>query len=74
MNRIIRIDCHHGHASLLLAGGALADPATRSAQPIAQAAERAAGLTRQLLTFSRRQVMQPRPLEMNTARELAGKL
>jgi CheY-like chemotaxis protein len=37
----------------------------RSAQRIAQAAERAAGLTRQLLTFSRRQLIQPRRLDMN---------
>jgi signal transduction histidine kinase/CheY-like chemotaxis protein len=55
----------HGHASLLMAGGSLSAGSTRSAQQIAQAAERAAGLTRQLLTFSRRQVMQPRRLDMN---------
>ena len=57
----------HGHASLLLAGGSLADASARSAQQIVQAAERAASLTRQLLTFSRRQVMQPQPLDMNEA-------
>jgi PAS domain S-box-containing protein len=55
----------HGHASLLLAGGALSGTAARSAQQISQAAERAAGLTKQLLTFSRRQVMQPRRLDLN---------
>jgi signal transduction histidine kinase len=55
----------HGHASLLLASGTLTGGSTRSAQQITQAAERAAGLTRQLLTFSRRQVMQPRRLDMN---------
>jgi two-component system, cell cycle sensor histidine kinase and response regulator CckA len=55
----------HGHASLLVAGGNLSPAAARSAQQIAQASERAAGLTRQLLTFSRRQVMQPRRLDMN---------
>ena len=54
----------HGHASLLMAGNLTGTPA-RSAQQISQAAERAAGLTRQLLTFSRRQVMQPRRLDMN---------
>jgi PAS domain S-box-containing protein len=55
----------HGHASMLTAGGALGDGAARSAQQIVQAADRAAGLTRQLLTFSRRQVMQTRQLSFN---------
>ena len=55
----------HGHASLLLAGGSLTSGAERSAQQISQAAERAASLTRQLLAFGRRQVLQPRRLDMN---------
>jgi signal transduction histidine kinase/ActR/RegA family two-component response regulator len=54
----------HGHASLLLASG-LDDTGARSAQQITQASERAAGLTRQLLTFSRRQLIQPKRLDMN---------
>jgi len=54
----------HGHASLLAASD-LDDTGTRSAQQITQAAERAAGLTRQLLTFSRRQLIQPKRLDMN---------
>jgi PAS domain S-box-containing protein len=54
----------HGHASLLLSCE-LEESASRSAQQISQAAERAAALTRQLLTFSRRQLIQPRKLDMN---------
>jgi PAS domain S-box-containing protein len=60
-----------GHASLLLAGGALIGVSARSAQQISQAAERAAGLTRQLLAFGRRQVMQPRQLDM---KEVVGNM
>jgi len=54
----------HGHASLLMMSD-LDDTAARSTQQITQAAERAAGLTRQLLAFSRRQLIQPRRLDMN---------
>jgi two-component system cell cycle sensor histidine kinase/response regulator CckA len=54
----------HGHASLMLASD-LDDNGARSAHQITQAAERAAGLTRQLLTFSRRQLIQPKKLDMN---------
>ncbi|MEK7707472.1 MAG: PAS domain S-box protein, partial [Verrucomicrobiota bacterium] len=55
----------HGHASLLLSSGGLPGAAGKSAQQIVQAAERAASLTRQLLMFSRRQVMQQRRLDLN---------
>ena len=55
----------HGHASLLLGGVNLAPELAASARQIAQAAERAAGLTRQLLMFSRRQVMQPKRVDLN---------
>ncbi len=54
-----------GHASLLLAGTNLTDLAAKSAQQIVHAADRAAGLTRQLLTFSRRQVMQLERHDLN---------
>ena len=53
-----------GHAALLMAAN-LSETAGKSAQQIVQAAERAAGLTRQLLTFSRRQLIQPKRLDMN---------
>ncbi|HEU5124461.1 MAG TPA: PAS domain S-box protein [Verrucomicrobiae bacterium] len=54
-----------GHASLLLSNRALGDGPQESAQQIALASERAATLTRQLLTFSRKQVMQPKVLDVN---------
>ena len=53
-----------GHASLLAAAN-LGESAGKSAEQIIQAAERAARLTRQLLTFSRRQLIQPKQLDVN---------
>ncbi|MBI4664252.1 MAG: PAS domain S-box protein [Verrucomicrobia bacterium] len=54
-----------GHASLVLATHYLEPEVTESLQEVSHAADRAAKLTRQLLTFSRRQVMQPRLLSLN---------
>jgi signal transduction histidine kinase/CheY-like chemotaxis protein len=59
-----------GHAGMLLAKSAapkLRDPI----QAIFFAAERAAGLTRQLLMFSRKNVMQPKQLDL---REIVGNI
>jgi len=54
----------------------LADPDVReSADDILDAATRGATLTRQLLTFSRKQVVQPEPLELNrVVDQMAGLL
>jgi PAS domain S-box-containing protein len=54
-----------GHADLLLAKEGLPDGYSASLETISSAADRAANLTRQLLTFSRRQVMQPQVLGLN---------
>ncbi len=54
----------NGYAQLLLARLHESDPLRADAASILQAGERAAALTQQLLAFSRRQVLQPRPLDV----------
>ncbi|MEO6036228.1 MAG: PAS domain S-box protein [Verrucomicrobiota bacterium] len=54
-----------GHASLLQLEENISPRVRESADEILIASERAANLTRQLLTFSRRQAMQPRDLDLN---------
>jgi two-component system, cell cycle sensor histidine kinase and response regulator CckA len=54
-----------GYSDLLLEEFPLDDPRRADVQEIRRSAERAATLTRQLLAFSRKQVMQPRVLNLN---------
>lgn len=54
-----------GYSELQLAGLAPGDPKHDQATQIIQATQRASALTRQLLAFSRRQVLQPRTLDLN---------
>jgi len=53
-----------GHSGMMLARSSLPPELGDCAQAIYFAAERAAGLTRQLLMFSRKNVMQPKPLDL----------
>ncbi len=54
-----------GYAELLLGGLDPHDPRHREAEEIRKAGERAASLTRQLLAFSRKQILQPKRLNLN---------
>jgi hypothetical protein len=54
-----------GRSSLLLQKLRADDPARREVELIEKTAQRAAGLTRQLLAFSRKQVLEPKPLDLN---------
>ncbi|MGN6553921.1 MAG: ATP-binding protein, partial [Verrucomicrobiota bacterium] len=60
-----------GHAGLLMTRPALAPELRDSVQSVSFAAERAASLTRQLLMFSRKSVMQPRLVDL---REIVGNM
>jgi signal transduction histidine kinase/CheY-like chemotaxis protein/HAMP domain-containing protein len=53
-----------GHSSALLAKPSLPPEVLDPVQAVFFASERAAGLTRQLLMFSRKNVMQPKPLDL----------
>ncbi|QJW94675.1 PAS domain S-box protein [Frigoriglobus tundricola] len=55
----------NGYSDLLLQGLAADDPARNLVAEILKAGERSAGLTRQLLAFSRQQVLAPRVLDIN---------
>ena len=63
-----------GHGRLLQAELDFENPWQERITQLLNAADRAAGLVNQLLAFSRRQIIQPRPLNLNTIVENAEKM
>ena len=63
-----------GHTDLLLAQGHLPTGLHEPLKKVSAAADRASNLTRQLLTFSRRQIMQQRVLDVNEVIRNVGSL
>ncbi len=63
-----------GHTELLFKALPSSEQYSRRIEQIDRAADRASGLTRQLLAFSRLQVLQPRVMNLNEVVEEMGKL
>jgi PAS domain S-box-containing protein len=63
-----------GYSEVLLSRLPATDPASGLLQEIHKAGERAAGLTRQLLAFSRKQIIQPKVLDLNALASDVGKM
>jgi PAS domain S-box-containing protein len=63
-----------GHTDLVNASVGLPAPITESLAEISRAAKQAARLTRQLLTFSRQQVIEPRTLDLNEIGSATSKM
>jgi PAS domain S-box-containing protein len=63
-----------GYGSLVQMGMKPDDPQQAALEQILQAADRAAHLTQGLLAFSRKQVIRPRPVDLNTIVKSVGKL
>jgi two-component system, cell cycle sensor histidine kinase and response regulator CckA len=55
----------NGHAGLVMAGGKLSAKAQESLKEISEAGKRASDLTRQLMTFSRKQEFVPQTVDLN---------
>jgi len=55
----------NGYSTLLIKGLEQGSPMRKEAEQILRAGERAADLTRQLLSFSRRQILEPKVLNIN---------
>ncbi len=63
-----------GHSEMLLRGADPDDPGTRRLEQIHKGAERAASLTRQLLAFSRKQILDPKVISLNAIVEDTEKM
>src|SRR5215469_16596167 len=63
-----------GYCQILLEQHKSDHESTRSLEQISRAADRATALTRQLLAFSRRQMLQPQVVNLNTLVENVGKM
>ena len=63
-----------GHAELQMSVENLDDSLADSLHEISRASARAASLTRQLLAFSRKQMLHPRPLDLREALNNLGKM
>ncbi len=63
-----------GYCDAMLETLVAPDPMRHAAEEIKSAAERAAALTRQLLAFSRKQMLEPRELDLNVALAGTGRL
>ena len=55
----------NGHVGLIMAGGKLGGKAAESLKEISEAGKRASALTRQLMTFSRKQEFVPQAVDLN---------
>jgi PAS domain S-box-containing protein len=63
-----------GHTELILTGAPPSEQIARKIEQIERAADRASSLTRQLLAFSRMQLLQPRVMNINGVVEDMGRL
>lgn len=63
-----------GYTDLILTGSKLEEPTREKIEEVRKAADRATSLTRQLLAFSRKQVLKPEVLDVNTLIESLGQM
>ena len=63
-----------GYTSLMLRKMGPSDPLREKAEGVKEAADRAAELTRQLLAFSRKQILQPKVIDLNSLIRDTGKM